>query len=174
MPILPFGLGRELIQRVRQRLTDNFGPGAGPSGPTGPGGPAGPAPDEVGGDRNDFIVRVVQRLTRNKGESQGRERRPPPSGVADVMARIQEAGRRKVLLSAHYAAAHGHGPSWRYLGAYSYRYRDKADPGIPLLYAWCGIHHAPGARDVEAFKPKRFLDLQVTNLPFSPAWPVEF
>lgn len=156
MPILPRGLGNELIERIRRHFQTELG--------------GGPVKDRPAG----FIERVVQRLTRDKGESHGRTRRPPPSGVADVMGRIQEAGARRVLLMAHYAAAHGHGPSWRYLGAYAYRWRDKDDPSVPLVYCWCAIHHAPGGDGVEAFKLRRFLDLQVTDLPWSPHHEVEF
>lgn len=158
MPRLPFGLGRDFLQRLRNEL--------------GGGAPRDLTPGESRDDEGfiNLLDRAVNLVRRDKGEVRGPVQRPPPSSVGDVMARIQEAGRNHVLLLANYAAAHGHGPTWRYLGPYSYRYRDKDDPAIPLFYAHCYIHgHS------EAFKLKRFLDIQVTALPFADAkFKVEF
>lgn len=180
MPILPLGLGKGLMDRLRNRLAPELGGGAGPTPGSTPGIGAPPGiggddltPGEASRPGLDLLEKVVNRLTRNKGESRGPTRRPPPSGTGEVLARIQEAGRRRVLLMAHYAAKHGHGPSWRYLGPYELVPTSKEDPGVPLLFAWCAIHHAPGEKGVEAFTLRRFLDLQVTDHTWQPAWPIK-
>lgn len=156
MPLLPFGIGKDLLQRLKNEL------GTAPRDLT----PGEDRPDE--GFLN-LLNKAVDLVRRDKGKASGPIQRPPPSGLGDVRARIQEAARNRVLLLASYAAAHGHGPSWRYLEPYSYRYEDADDPAIPLLKAFCYIH-----QQTESFKLLRFRDLQVTQLLFTPRWQVEF
>jgi hypothetical protein len=80
------------------------------------------------------------------------------------MQRIQEAGRHRppVLLHALY---HDH---WRYLEPYSYRYRARDKPWIPLFYAYCHKDN-----QIEAFSLSKIQDLRVTETPFRPKWTVE-
>lgn len=90
--------------------------------------------------------------------------RGPPRSLAEVNQRIQEAGRKRVLLRMLYNGV------WRDVEPYSYRYRDADDPHIPLLYGWCVTKDD----QIEAYKLKKIEDLQVTNRPYNPRFVVEF
>lgn len=88
-----------------------------------------------------------------------------PLPLQELQRRIQLAGSNRLQANAQYNGM------WRRMEVMSYRYRDKDDPNIPLLYAWC---HKDAA--YEAFKLKRFTSFQVTRDPYSVQhpYPVEF
>lgn len=89
----------------------------------------------------------------------------PLQGLPDVMARIQFAARQVPplrLLEVYHDTPRPSEP-------YSYRYRAKDDPHVPLLYVYCLKDH-----HIEAHKLQRIQDLQVTAVPYMPRWPVEF
>lgn len=90
----------------------------------------------------------------------------PLAGLPDVMARVQFAARQvpPLLLNEVYH------DTPRRSEPYSYRYRAKEEPHVPLLYVYCHKDH-----NIEAHKLQRIQDLQVTAQPF-PAirWPIEF
>jgi hypothetical protein len=54
-------------------------------------------------------------------------------------------------------------PTWRHLAPYSVR--DRGEGGEPLIFCACSKE----GWKIEAFVPKRFRDLQVTNLPWPPS-----
>jgi predicted DNA-binding transcriptional regulator YafY len=54
--------------------------------------------------------------------------------------------------------------TWRYAEPYSYRFKGKSQ----LLYAFCYKD-----QHIESFKPEKIEDLQNTEMPFSPRWPIE-
>jgi predicted DNA-binding transcriptional regulator YafY len=94
-----------------------------------------------------------------------------PRSLEEIKARLQAAGSRRppVLVRMYYRAEDAPSASWRDVEPYSYRYRAKEDPHVPLLYGYC---HKD--QQLEAFKLQRIEDLQVTNTPFQPRWRVEF
>jgi hypothetical protein len=88
-----------------------------------------------------------------------------PLPLQELQRRIQLAGSNRLQINCAYNGF------IRRLEPYSYRYRDKDDPQIPLLYAWCWKDNA-----VEAFKIRRFTMMQVTRDPYASnlPYPVEF
>ena len=135
MPLIPSGLSQALFERLKDRVKRELGlEPAGSAEPTEPGGKPVAEPQST-----------------------------PPSSNEEKKLRIQEAGRKRVLLLMQYNGI------YRHVEPYSYRFRDKDNANEPLLYAFC--HKDQG---IEAFKLRKITDLQVTDQPFSPRYPVEF
>ena len=162
VPLIPTGLGRRLYDRVVNRVRRELGPDTTETAMV-------PHKPSLA-DRIKNVVRRVLNIEQPTPALPGEPPEPPlytgpPRTLEEVKQRIQEAGRQHppVLLRALYNGR------WRDLEPYSYRKRDRDDPHIPLLYAFC--HKDNG---IEAFKLKKFRDLQVTNRPFQPRWDVEF
>lgn len=88
-----------------------------------------------------------------------------PLPLQELQRRIQIAGSNRLIAAAQYNSM------WRDLEVMSYRYRDKDDRNIPLLYAWCHKDNA-----YEAFKLKKFQAFQLTRRPYQiqHPYPVEF
>lgn len=172
MPLIPKGIGG-FADRVKERVKRELGLGIDP--------PEGltpvstqpivqtqtqpPDPNQGGG----FFDRVKQVVKKQLGLGQQQQRRPmfvgPANSLQEIKRRIEWAGRQMppLLLNLTY---HGYP---RKVEGYSYRYRDADHPHIPLFFGWCGkdLH-------IEAYKLLKIQDVQVTNLPFNPRWPVEF
>ncbi len=159
MPLLPRGLSDQLFNRIRDRVRDQLGVET-----------TAPRPDDPGlSSRIKQIVRERLGLdpTAPMPEEVGAE--PPyygpPRSLEEVRQRIQEAGRNLPPLMLRML----YNNRWRNVEPYSFRWRDKDDPHIPLFYAYC---HKD--KQTEAFKLKKVQDLQVTNQPFQPRFVVEF
>lgn len=81
-----------------------------------------------------------------------------PRDPGDIAGVLLEASRRGVLCWMQY---NGHK---RYIEPYSYRFRG----GHQLLYAFCWKD-----QHIEAFRPDRIQDIELTDIPFKPRWPIE-
>ena len=94
---------------------------------------------------------------------------PAISSTEDVLLRIRKAVRERPpkLVRAFYQAVDATSPTWRLLECYSLRYRGQDNR--PLLFAACEKENWK----IEAFRLDRFHDVQPTNIPFSPRWPIE-
>jgi hypothetical protein len=198
MPLIPKGLGSGLFDRIRTRVVKELGGGGDQPYSSSPGENR---PEDFLTDAPGLFSRVRDRIRDELGfgprpltgpqsptsptlptyqppqPPQQHMPRPtpliyrgPPRSLNEVMHRIQEAGRKRVLLYANYQAKDGN-PIWRHMEPYSFRYRDSDSPWIPLVYCFC---HKDTENQIEAFKLRRFHDLQVTDQPFTPKWPVEF
>jgi hypothetical protein len=92
---------------------------------------------------------------------------PPPPPVspvgpldqATVMDTIAQAGQRRVLLQLTYNG------QARLVEPYSMRQRSTGWQ----FFGFCSIHGV-----IHSFIPAKIQDIQVTNIPFSPRWPIEF
>lgn len=115
-----------------------------------------------------LIQRVKDRLKRELGMAPSQ--RPPPSGPQEILMRVQEAASQDppCMVRALYQAKDAQVATWRLLQPYSIRAR--AEDGAWLLYAGCEKDNW----NVESFDLRRFKDLQVTNLPFTPKFDVEW
>lgn len=159
MPLNPIGLGKDFVDRLRERVRTELGGG---------GVQQVGLPEDSGGlqSRIRQYVREKMNLSEPTPETPNAapRRRGPPQGLSEVQQRIQEAARHTppVLLYGLYNG------NWRYIEPYSYRFLDRDRPWIPLLYGYC---HKDDS--TEAYKLYKFQDLQVTDRPFSPRWPVE-
>jgi predicted DNA-binding transcriptional regulator YafY len=140
VPLVPKGLGSGLIDRINKRV------------------------------QRELVNRLVPEKYRDvlkeelnlKEETNKPKPHTPPQSDAERKFRIQEAGKRRVLLYAKY---NGH---WRFIEPYSFRYRAK-NSREPLFYGWCYKDNG-----IEAFRLEKFEDLQVTERPFNPRFDVEF
>jgi hypothetical protein len=114
--------------------------------------------------------RVKERLKHELGLEPAE--RPPARTAQEVLMRIHEAASQRPpkMVRALYKAKDADVATWRHLQPYSLRMRAKDDPGTPLIYAAC----EKDQWKVEAFIPARFEDVQVTNIPFTPRYKVEF
>jgi predicted DNA-binding transcriptional regulator YafY len=81
-----------------------------------------------------------------------------PISVDDKMAMIAEAARRLTLLFMKYNS------DWRYVEPYSYRFRGSGR----LFYGFCFKDQR-----INSFKLEKIEDLQLTEMPYAPRWPVE-
>jgi predicted DNA-binding transcriptional regulator YafY len=83
-----------------------------------------------------------------------------PTGVdlGTKMQIIAQAARTRTLLFMRYNS------NWRYVEPYSYRHKTTGQ----LLFAFC---HKD--QHIESFNPNKIEDLQLTEIPFKPRWPVE-
>jgi len=164
MPINPRGLTPGLVDRIRNQVRNIFAPSA----PNAPNAPEPGAPQDPG-----FFSRIRDQA--KSWLSKRREEAPPfqgpPAGLNDIMARIQWAGRQNPprMLRMSYQSKDSPMPQWRNVEPYSYRYRAKEDPHIPLFFGYC--HKDQG---IEAYKLQRIADIQITDKPFAPKYEVEF
>lgn len=71
---------------------------------------------------------------------------------------ITEAARRYVMLYMKYNGVR------RMVEPYSYRHKSTG----MLFMGYCHIHQS-----IEAFKPEKIEEIQLTQFPFAPRWPVE-
>lgn len=78
-----------------------------------------------------------------------------------IMYRIRAAAARQVLLYMKYNG------EWRHVEPYSWR-RRQAVGNTPLLMGFCYLHST-----IEAYKVDKIEDVQVTDRPFKPKWPIE-
>lgn len=165
MPLNPRGLTPGLVDRIRNQVRDLFAPAA-------PNAPQAPAPGTQQQDPG-FFSRIMDKA--RSWLSKERKDEPtfqgPPSGISDIMTRIQWAGRQSPprLLRMAYQSANSPVAQWRDVEPYSYRYRAKEDPNIPLFFGYCHKDH-----NIEAYKLQRIADIQVTDKTFNPRWEVEF
>lgn len=144
MPLIPSGLSRSLFERLKERSKQEL--------------------NRLTQPVQDLGQRLKTRVLDTLGvETQPAAPQPPPATNAEKLLRIQMAGRNRTMLNMQYNGV------YRKVEPYSFRYRDKDEPHVPLFYAFC---HKD--RQIEAFKIRRIQDLQVTNEVFSPRWPVEF
>ena len=81
-----------------------------------------------------------------------------PISIDDKMAMIAEAARAKTLLFMKYNS------DWRYTEPYSYRFRGDGR----LFYAFCYKDQR-----INSFRLEKIEDLQLTDMPYAPRWPVE-
>jgi predicted DNA-binding transcriptional regulator YafY len=81
-----------------------------------------------------------------------------PISIDDKMGMIAEAARTKTLLFMKYNG------DWRYTEPYSYRFRGEGR----LFYAFCFKDQR-----INSFKLEKIEDLQLTEMPYAPRWPVE-
>jgi len=84
----------------------------------------------------------------------------PATDAPTLMYRIQHAARTKTLLWMKY------NNTWRHVEPYSFRYRSRGMQ--PLFYGYCQLHDT-----IEAYRIDRIQDVQATDRPYSPRWPVE-
>lgn len=140
MPLVPLGLGQDLLQRVKKRVERELAP---------------------------LKEQVQPYVDRAKEELGFKPRKlPPPGSVHDIMVRAREACRQDPprLIHALYQAKDANVPTWRHLACYSVR--DRGTNGGTLLFAAC---EKEGWK-IECFDPNRFKDFQVTEKPWpSPA-----
>lgn len=174
MPLDPWGIASGTAGRIRDRIKNELGIGVPSVAPTSA--PPSMAPAGTGG-----WAGIKNRIKQELGIGQPQPGLPlapgqpppppkpaysgPPRNLSEVKERIQKAGRSKppMLVRMLYNG------QWRDVSVFSYRYRDADDPHIPLLYGYCHKDN-----HIEAFKLKKIQDIQVTNRPFQPQWPVEF
>lgn len=156
MPLIPRGLTPGFVQRIQEGVRNLGLPSA-----------------------LDIADRTVQRVRReindrlpgggaprgDFGEAADVAMSPIPSDVADVMARIERAASRWLMIFVAYHDQE------RFLEPYSYRYRDADDPHIPLVYCYCHKDKA-----TEAFKLKKFQRIEITKRQYGPPgkWDNEF
>jgi hypothetical protein len=137
MPRLPFGLGQDVLRRVKERIEREVGP--------------------------DPLGRVKERLKTELGLTP--KERPPARSSGEIIFRIREAAgqRPPKLVRALYKAKDANVATWRYLAPYELVYDRKKDrPSEPLLYAAC----EKDGWKTECFWLDRFEDVQVTDIPF--------
>lgn len=82
----------------------------------------------------------------------------PPEAAMDFAQAIAEAARQKVLLQMRYKGV------LRYVEPYSYRWFSTGKH----FMGYCYRDHR-----INSFKPERIEMLQLTDIPFTPRWPVE-
>jgi hypothetical protein len=163
MPLLPLGLGKNLLERVKTRIDQFLRPkDPPPSSPT-------EQPTELLEEEH------VEEEVPDAHPGGDHDERPPANTPEEVLLRIREAVMHDppVLLHALYEAKDAPGePTWRYLEPY-----ELADIGTgTMLYAWCSkdpvIKSGPkrGKPKVELFNLGRFHDCEVTDIPFRPRW----
>lgn len=89
-----------------------------------------------------------------------------PLDDATIKFRISYAGQNRLLLFLNY------GGQWRHVEPMSYRTSGKPDhPGGPRtlrFYGWCLIHD-----QTHSFIPGKIKGLIVTDIPFTPKYPIE-
>jgi predicted DNA-binding transcriptional regulator YafY len=156
MPKLPRGLGPSALQRLKDFVT-----------PSAPSAQEAEEPTLSPG----MFERVLEWGKKMLGDQPQIDiyQVEPPRSLAEVRQRIQVAGRNYRLLKMAYTAANAGGPTWRDVEPYSFRYRAKDEPWVPLFFGYC---HKDAS--TEAYKLQRINHLQVTDKPFSPQWAVEF
>lgn len=100
MPLIPTGLGKGLLERVKQRVEREIGRGL----------------ENLG--------------LKDKEKPPAPQRRGPPRGEADIILRIREAVRQEPpkLVYALYQAVDAKAPTWRHLACYSLRDRGSGGP----------------------------------------------
>ena len=81
-----------------------------------------------------------------------------PVSIDDKMGLIAEAARTHTLLFMKYNG------DWRYTEPYSYRFKGEGR----LFYAFCYKDQR-----INSFRLEKIEDLQLTEMPYSPRWPVE-
>ena len=160
MPLNPRGLGDRLFQRLRDRVRTQL---SGTPPATGEAGPADPGLSSR--IRQHIRDRLRLEPLTTSEQSQPAAEQGPPRSLEEVRQRIQAAGRQMPprLLRMFY---NNH---LRDVEPYSFRWRDRDDPHIPLFFGYCYKD-----KQIEAFKLKKIQDIQVTDQAFQPRWPVEF
>ena len=78
--------------------------------------------------------------------------------IDDKMGMIAEAARTVTLLFMKYNG------NWRYVEPYSYRFKGEGR----LFYGFCMKD-----QHIESFRLEKIEDLQNTEMPYAPRWPVE-
>lgn len=156
MPIETWGLG-DLYDRIRQRVREELGP-ASQMAPVAPGMTEEPS----------LRARIRQQAREALGmtpEPVQEKFQGPPRSLDEVKERIQAAGRHRppLLVRIDY---NGHD---RDAEVYSYRWRDKDRPWQPLLYIWCHKDN-----QIECLKLDKIHNIQLTERPYQPRYPVEF
>jgi hypothetical protein len=157
------GLLDSLVQRVRTTL--------GNPAPNAPGVPG--QPPEGGPKVNErpspgLLSRVKDRVKSFFGNQEQREdgtdtasqlpMGKPDLATANLM--VRQAGKQAVLLAVKYNG------QWRHMEPYSFRRRSAG--GEPLFYAFCRLHD-----EIHSIYLSRVEGLMVTDIPFSPRWPIE-
>lgn len=174
MPLIPRGIGDAFFDRIKDRVRRELGvdPNAAPASPT--------SPDPGLRSRIKQLVLDQLGLPPPGAPPPGTPPPPPPppqppqppqySGpprsLAEVKERIQRAGRSRppLLIRANYNG------NYRDIEVYSYRFRDKDNPAIPLLYVYC---HKD--QQIESWKLLKIQDLQITERPYPAVrWDIEF
>lgn len=149
MPLIPRGLTPGFVQRIKDQVSNLSLPGV--------------------------VDRTIQRVRDEVRPPKPDRARSPvdvvavPHNVGMYEAAIRKAGREWRILRVRY------NDNDRDLEPYSFRFWDKDDPTIPLLYAFC---HKD--QDTEAFKLKKIQDMSITNRFYgtrageAPKWDNEF
>jgi predicted DNA-binding transcriptional regulator YafY len=97
---------------------------------------------------------------RQKPTTQPQPVQTAPTGIdlGTKMQIIAQSAKSRTLLFMRYNS------NWRYVEPYSYRHKSTGQ----LLFAFC---HKD--QHIESFNPNKIEDLQLTEIPFKPRWPVE-
>lgn len=111
----------------------------------------------------EWVREKLQRGEPSLAEQITQESTTEPLSYGRLRYRIGLAGRNRLIAKMKY---HG---MWRDVEVYSYRYRDKDTPHIPLLYAYS---HKDGA--IRSYKLLKVQGFALTRRAYSPRWPVEF
>jgi len=151
--------GAGLLGRIRQLTEQALTPSV-----SAPGTSLTPAPPGSG-----LLSRVKQRTQEYiEQKLQGPMTQAPPSmqrpasGLSDIRLRLANAARALTKIMLLY---HG---KWRLAEPYSFRYRAKEFPHIPLLYA-----QDDSAPHIKAFNLEKIQDVRNTDLTYAPRWAVE-
>lgn len=194
MPLVPNGLGKGLIDRIKDRvrttLTPNApkAPGVGlpppPGAATGAPGatavgtppapvaaiPAPPDASNVGaqggeGLTSGFWDRIKQRVQDMFGGSGGTPK-PPKPATSFTGSEVQARFQEAGRKRVLILMLYNN--MWRHVEPYSFRNKGKGPGGI-LMFGWCRLHN-----EIHSFRPDRVQGMVLTDERFSPRWTVEF
>lgn len=164
-------LDRNTFERIRQRVTQELRQQQ-QQAPQQPGVIAPPQQQPVAPVPSTFETTVRERAKQILTPEKADEPAPgyaqyegPPETVGEALARIQYAGRNRLVMKMLY---HG---KWRDVEPWSLRYRARANPTIPLVYMY-----DEKDSQFKAFLPQKMEDLQITGRHYSDGrgYPVEF
>lgn len=147
-------LGRGLLERIRQYTQPGTGaqtkPTVGPS----------PQPGLLQRLKDKTVEYLEQRLAPQRVPTPASQR--PAIGLGEIKQRIIAGGRTRTKVHMLYLG------KWRMCSPYSFRYRDKDLPHIPLVYIF-----EDGSPTIKSFKLWKVSDARNTDLVFDPRWTVE-
>lgn len=115
------------------------------------------------GRARDWVKRRLEREEPSLDELITQESTTGPMSYGRLRYRIGLAGRNRLLVKMKYNGV------WRFVEPYSFRYRDKDTPSIPLFYAYSHKDNA-----IRSYKLLRVQGLALTRQTYTPRWPVEF
>ena len=148
-------LGRGLLDRIRQYTQ----PGTGAA--TDPTVSPGPQPGLIQRLKDRTLEYLEQRLAPQRVPQMAPSQRPA-AGLSEIKQRIIAGGRTRTKVHLLYLG------KWRMCSPYSFRYRDKDLPHIPLVFVF-----EDGSPTIKSFKLWKTADARNTDLVFDPRWTVE-